>query len=443
MSTRQASQVLGLSETTNKVIPVKIGGTVPRNEGLGVTLVDTDPLISCVDTLNNRLKVDIEDATISGTGLATEPKQDDMISLLQGQTPALNRTKAIPVQIMVGDAGANYDALRANGQDLLVMVDDMNPDVAVNSGLARSLYQTDGSQKSQAWGTDGATQYQLKTDGDGHLQVDVLTAPTTTVSGTVAVSGGSITETNSTAILADTDILSGTAYADGDAVGAADKGILVMGRNGSNTAKPIHITNNGDVEVEIADFVKGQALMAASFPVVIASNQSAVTVDGSGVTQPISASSLPLPSGAATETTLNNAEVHLGNIDTKLPTAVDADRLKTARLFAWDTSTALATTTLASSGGNTTSSVIDLSTNGDESVQLFVSCSSAGTVTVEIAPQFSPDNSNWYDSPTGFEVTSATTHLLLENPARYFRLSVTNTDVSDNVDVSIVVGQWS
>ena len=59
---------------------------------------------------------------------------------------------------------------------------------------------------------------------------------------------------------------------------------------------PIHITNAGDVEVEIADFVKGQDIMAASFPVVIASDQS---------TLPISVASLPLPSGAATETTLS------------------------------------------------------------------------------------------------------------------------------------------
>jgi hypothetical protein len=44
----------------------------------------------------------------------------------------------------------------------------------------------------------------------------------------------------------------------------------------------------------------GQATMANSQPVVIASNQSAVKVDGSAVTQPVSASSLPLPTGAAT-----------------------------------------------------------------------------------------------------------------------------------------------
>ncbi len=40
---------------------------------------------------------------------------------------------------------------------------------------------------------------------------------------------------------------------------------------------PIHITNSGDVEVEIADFVKGQNVMSNSFPVVIASDQSEIT----------------------------------------------------------------------------------------------------------------------------------------------------------------------
>ena len=45
---------------------------------------------------------------------------------------------------------------------------------------------------------------------------------------------------------------------------------------GTGELHPIHITNAGDVEVEIADFVKGQDVMAQSFPVVIASDQSNV-----------------------------------------------------------------------------------------------------------------------------------------------------------------------
>ena len=318
------------------------------NDSLLLTLTDNlgavNKVANCVDTSTNLLKVDIENATISGTGLATEPKQDDMVSLLQGQPPAGNRLKAIPVQIMVGDSGSQHSALRGVGGDLSVYIDDMNSDVAVNSGLATSSNQTDGSQKAQAMGTDGSSQYQLKTDTDGHLQVDVLTVPTTTVTGT-------ITETNSTAILSDTDSLdskitacntgavvvsssvlptgaatestlntlngkvtacntgavvvsssalpSGAAtestlsaaeahlgtidtstagivashYADGVAIGGSDTGVLVVGKDNSNNAHPIRITANGDVEVEIADFVKGQATKANSFPVVIASDQ--------------------------------------------------------------------------------------------------------------------------------------------------------------------------
>lgn len=52
--------------------------------------------------------------------------------------------------------------------------------------------------------------------------------------------------------------------------------------------------------------VLGQAAMAASTPVVLASNQSAVPVSGTffQATQPVSAASLPLPAGAASESTL-------------------------------------------------------------------------------------------------------------------------------------------
>ena len=63
-------------------------------------------------------------------------------------------------------------------------------------------------------------------------------------------------------------------YADGDTIAAADKGVLVMGKDNSGNAHPVRITANGDVECEIADFVKGQATMSASFPVVLASDQS-------------------------------------------------------------------------------------------------------------------------------------------------------------------------
>ena len=74
-------------------------------------------------------------------------------------------------------------------------------------------------------------------------------------------------------------------YAEGDTIAASDTGVLIMGRNGTNSAKPIHITNNGDVEVEIADFVKGQATMSGSFPITIASDQSNLNIKINSVSQ--------------------------------------------------------------------------------------------------------------------------------------------------------------
>lgn len=106
------------------------------------------------------------------------------------------------------------------------------------------------------------------------MQVDI-------VSGSVSVSNlpadpstGTKQDTGNASLSA----LEGSLYADGDTVAVSDVGVLVMGRNGTNAAKPIHITSNGDVEVEIADFVKGQALMSASFPVVLPSDQSTLNV---------------------------------------------------------------------------------------------------------------------------------------------------------------------
>ena len=94
-----------------------------------------------------------------------------------------------------------------------------------------------------------------------------------------ALPSGASTSALQTAGNASLTTLEGTAYAEGDTIGGTDKGVLIMGRNGTNSAKPIHITSNGDVEVEIADFVKGQAVSASSFPVVIASDQSQLSVE--------------------------------------------------------------------------------------------------------------------------------------------------------------------
>jgi hypothetical protein len=126
--------------------------------------------------------------------------------------------------------------------------------------------------------------------GAGNADLAVIAGDTTSLdskvtvcnTGAVAIaSNADATKATSTLQVAGNASLSaleGSLYADGDTIGVSDVGVLMMGRNGTNSALPIHITSNGDVEVEIADFVKGQATMSTSFPVVVASDQSTLKV---------------------------------------------------------------------------------------------------------------------------------------------------------------------
>ncbi len=97
-----------------------------------------------------------------------------------------------------------------------------------------------------------------------------------------------------------------------------------MGRNGTNSAHPIHITNNGDVEVEIADMVKGQALMASSFPVVISSDQSVLETKAKEV------ENLGSFENVASNTTLNAGSS---------TTAISISNFRKGNLFYEDSST--------------------------------------------------------------------------------------------------------
>lgn len=69
----------------------------------------------------------------------------------------------------------------------------------------------------------------------------------------------------------------------------------------------------GSANAEVL-IVAGQQVMAASVPVVLASNQTALAVSGAffPATQPVSATALPLPTGAATDSAVNNANPYRG-----------------------------------------------------------------------------------------------------------------------------------
>lgn len=185
-------------------------------------------------------------------------------------------------------------------------------------------------------GTFG-TSTNLLCDALGKLQVDVVGGAATS-DATAANQALQLAQAEANAIsVANID---GKITSGAETTLAAAQQVLCYGEvtsgPGSGELHPIHITNAGDVEVEIADFVKGQDIMAASFPVVIASDQSSLTIDGAvsvssvGGTVAVSATALPLPSGASTETTLSaiNTKIERGVALSSGATNLQAQRVQ-------------------------------------------------------------------------------------------------------------------
>lgn len=132
-----------------------------------------------------------------------------------------------------------------------------------------------------------------------------LAAINTAVSGTLTVGSHAVTNAGvfavqeSGAALTALQLIDDAVYTDG--TGTPSKGLAVMGTDGTN---PQIISTNTTGHVNIAD---GGNTITVDGTVSVTGT---VTVDGSGVTQPISAVSLPLPSGAAAETTLATVETN-------------------------------------------------------------------------------------------------------------------------------------
>ena len=441
-------------------------------------------------TADGKIAVDIEDITVGGENLAIQSKQDSMISLLEGQPPAGNRAKAIPVQLMVGNAGTQHSALRGVGGDLSVYIDDMNSDVAVNSGLSTAAKQTDGSQKSQAWGTDGASQYQLKTNNQGNLQIDVLTAPTTTVTGT-------ITETNSAAILADTASLDTKITACNTGAVVVSSSALPAGAATESTLSTLNgkvtACNTGAVVVSSSALPSGAATETTLNTLngkVTACNTGAVVVSSGSITETNSAAILAdtasldtkitacntgavvVSSGSITETNSAAILADTASLDTKITNGSDATlsnalqtlvygnnsgtlrpvkvgaagELTTEIDHTWTTATLISLQAVAD--GATVQGDFDLG-NGISheltSIKFFVT-NSAG-VNVAVTLQVSPDNSNWYDDAAGSEVAVNNTAFSFTQEDggagdghRYIRCIVQNNHgggTSTNVAVSV------
>jgi len=139
---------------------------------------------------------------------------------------------------------------------------------------------------SSALPSGAATESTLST-----LNGKITACNTGAIAGTVTANAGTNLNTSALAlesggnlatIAGDTTSIDGKINQGYDATvasgGSGLQQVLLYGRDNSGNLDAVKVTANGDVDVEIADFVKGQTTMSASFPVTIASNQSSLTV---------------------------------------------------------------------------------------------------------------------------------------------------------------------
>lgn len=225
---------------------------------------------------------------------------------------------------------------------------------------------------------------------------------------------------------------------------------LAISADGSSTHIPADATNGLDVDVTrvqgtvtvdgsgVTQPVSGTvtANLSATDNAVLDSIDTAVngtlTVDGSGVTQPVSASSLPLPAGAATAANQSTANGSLSTIagavsGTEMQVDIVSGNVTNAGTFAVQldgagTQSTDNTTTTPLGGGATYTGTGEQ--NDYQYVMVSCIADQAGTLLFD----FSPDGTNWNTFPTaGFSV-AANTHEIHTafKGSRYFRARYTN-----------------
>lgn len=147
-------------------------------------------------------------ASIDPTGLATSAKQDTIIGHVDGIETLLGTidadTSNISTKIdtivghvdgletLIGTTNTTLTTIdgRVDGiEGLLTTIDGDTGNIVTSVQLLDDTVATDGSATPTKGilmaGQDGTNAQTVKTDSDGNLQVDVLTMPTTTITGTV------------------------------------------------------------------------------------------------------------------------------------------------------------------------------------------------------------------------------------------------------------------
>lgn len=196
------------------------------------------------------------------------------------------------------------------------------------AGAATSAKQpalgTAGSPSADVLTVQGVTSMTpLKTDGSGVTQPISGTITANAGTGTFAISASSLPlptgaatsalQTTGNASIASIDtktpaLVSGRVPVDGSGVTQPISGTVTANEGGA----PWTVTGTGTAGSAATGVLTVQGI----------ASMTALKVDGSAVTQPVSAASLPLPTGAATSALQTTGNTSLGSIDTKTPALV-------------------------------------------------------------------------------------------------------------------------
>jgi hypothetical protein len=270
--------------------------------------------------------VDVNLASATGAhGLATEAKQDDMITHLadiDNQTNGLltyqvliSQTQSNGNQVVkcMGNNGGNNVQLKVDANGVLetsggggggdataanqvLQLAQETTTATQTTATASSVASMDGKITICDTGAVGITSNTDPTKATSTLQTAgnaSLAIVAGAVSGTEfqcdvvssVLPSGASTSANQTLQLAQETIIAGdTTSLDSKITQGSDatltnaQQVLVYGRDSGGVLDALRTDASGHLEVVVDDFVKGQATMANSFPVVLASDQSRVDV---------------------------------------------------------------------------------------------------------------------------------------------------------------------
>lgn len=234
----------------------------------------TNSIHSLACDSNGHLDVNIASAT--GThGLATEAKQDDIIADL---TDGTQLARCMGSEDPNDPAGTQLQLhVDGNGNVLSIVSNTVNtaPSNDNNSILTNTV--TKANSVGLYARTDvalGSSTVPLKCSAAGVLEVSSSGGgggDATAANQTLQLAQETVTATNSSSI--DNKISQGS-----DVTLTNAQQVLCYGRDSGGTLDALLTDASGHLEVVVDDFVKGQATMANSFPVVIASDQARVDV---------------------------------------------------------------------------------------------------------------------------------------------------------------------